>query len=128
MSDDDSKVLLLVVDDDAGVLELITAILEDGGYDTVHSGSAEEAFAVLQRQTRDLVGVVTDVNLGKGRPSGWDIARRARELSPKMPILYITGDSAHDWRALGVPHSALLQKPFAAAELVSAISHLRNTH
>ena len=45
------------MDDDASVLELITAILEDGGYDTVHSGSAEEAFAVLQRQTRDLVGV-----------------------------------------------------------------------
>jgi hypothetical protein len=36
----------------------------------------------------------------------------------------VTGASAHDWESHGVPHSIVLQKPFAPAQLVVAISSL----
>jgi hypothetical protein len=36
----------------------------------------------------------------------------------------MSGDSAHHWAAKGVPRSILLAKPFAAAQLVEAISSL----
>jgi hypothetical protein len=38
----------------------------------------------------------------------------------------MSGDSAEDWASKGVPHSIMLPKPFAPAQLVSAVSHLPN--
>lgn len=46
------------------------------------------------------------------------------EERPKLrdPILYVFGDSAHQWGSNGVPRSILLPKPFARA--VEALSTL----
>jgi CheY-like chemotaxis protein len=57
---------------------------------------------------------------------GWDVARRAREMEPEFPVVYMTGDSADDWASKGVPKSILLNKPFAPAQLITAISQLLN--
>ena len=39
--------------------------------------------SILQR------AIVTDIRLGHG-PSGWEIARGAREQAPKIPVIYIS--------------------------------------
>jgi hypothetical protein len=39
-------------------------------------------------------------------------------------VVYITGDSAHEWTVHGVPNSVLVTKPFAAAQVVTAVSQL----
>jgi hypothetical protein len=39
----------------------------------------------------------------------------------------MTGDSADEWASKGVPSSILLTKPFAPAQLVTAVSQLLNT-
>ena len=70
--------------------------------------------------------LVTDVSL-KGRMSGWDVARQVREIDPGCPVVYMTGGGGGDWPSQGVPHSILLQKPFAPAQLVTAIANLLNT-
>ena len=66
-----------------------------------------------------------DVNIGKP-PNGWVVARRAREVSATMPVIYMTGDSGHEWASQGVPNSLVLIKPFAPAQLVTAVSSLLN--
>ena len=71
--------------------------------------------------------LVTDINLGKDKMDGWAVARHARENEPDMPVVYMTGDSADDWASKGVPNSILLTKPFAPAQLVTAISQLLNS-
>ena len=68
-------------------------------------------------------GLITDISLGKG-PDGWEIARRARELIPKLPVVYISGHGSADWPSKGVPYSLTLSKPFATAQLITAISTL----
>lgn len=70
--------------------------------------------------------LVTDVKLS-GKIEGWEIAKYAREIDPALPVVYMTGDSADDWAANGVPSSILLTKPFAPAQLVTAVSQLLNT-
>jgi DNA-binding response OmpR family regulator len=62
-----------------------------------------------------------------GRIDGWEIARAAREVDPAFPIVYMTGAAADEWASRGVPNSILLTKPFAPAQLVTAISNLLNT-
>jgi hypothetical protein len=39
----------------------------------------------------------------------------------------MTGASADQWAANGVPNSILLEKPFAPAQLVTAVSQLTGT-
>jgi DNA-binding response OmpR family regulator len=58
--------------------------------------------------------------------SGWQVAKQARELDPTFPIVYMTGASANDWPSHGVPNSVLLEKPFAPAQLVTAVAQLLN--
>ena len=44
-----------------------------------------------------------------------------------MPVIYMTGTHSEQWASKGVPNSVLLAKPFAPAQLVTAISKLLNT-
>ncbi len=117
---------VLVVDNEALILDLLVTALEDGGYEVVQARSGHDALAILDEHAGVFGGVVTDVNLGGGS-TGWDVARRARELNPGLPIVYISGNSAHEWRAQGVPRSVLLSKPFALADVVVALASARNT-
>ena len=41
-------------------------------------------------------------------------------------VVYMTAASAGEWTANGVPLSVLLIKPFAPAQIVSAVSNLLN--
>jgi len=69
---------------------------------------------------------VTDINL-KDKLDGWEVARDVREIDPSMPVVYMTGSHSDDWASKGVPNSIMLAKPFAPAQLVTAISNLLNT-
>jgi CheY-like chemotaxis protein len=61
-----------------------------------------------------------------GRLDGWAVARAAREIEPEFPVVYMTGAAANEWGSKGVPNSILLNKPFAPAQLVTAVSQLLN--
>ena len=68
---------------------------------------------------------MTDINL-LGKLDGWEVGRAAREIDPTMPIIYMTGTHVEEWASKGVPNSLLLAKPFAPAQIVTAISQLLN--
>jgi len=69
--------------------------------------------------------LVTDIQL-RGVIEGWEVAKRARQIDPELPIVYMTGGNAAEWPSHGVPNSILLTKPFAPAQLVTAVSQLVN--
>ncbi|MBN8812369.1 MULTISPECIES: response regulator [unclassified Sphingomonas] len=118
-----NTILLLLVEDNPLIAELMKAALADRGYDVIWSGGGMEALGMLDDRVAEIAGLITDIRLGEG-PSGWKVAHHGRELRPELPVVYMTGDSAGDWTARGVPNSVLLQKPFAPAQLVTAISTL----
>jgi two-component system, cell cycle response regulator CpdR len=41
-----------------------------------------------------------------------------------LPVIYISGHGSADWPSKGVPNSVVLNKPFATAQLVTALSTL----
>jgi CheY-like chemotaxis protein len=97
--------------------------LEAGGYTIIEAASGDEALAAIGGASEAFAGILTDIRLGSG-PVGWDVARYARERTPDIPVVYTSGDSAHEWPVKGVPNSVMVQKPYAAAQLVTAISTL----
>lgn len=115
---------LLVIDDETLIRLDLVDVLEDGGYavkDVVDGGAGLAEIEIRD----DLRGLITDINLGTDI-NGWQVARRARKKFPKLAVVYITGDSASQWPAEGVPNSMVLQKPFADAQILNAITTLLN--
>jgi CheY-like chemotaxis protein len=114
---------ILLVDDQAMILHSIVDAIEDGGFSTLTAMSGKEAIEALNDPKFQFSGLVTDVNLEAGM-TGWEVARAARRRTPEIPVVYMTGDSAHEWPTQGVPNSLVLQKPFAMAQLTTAIAQL----
>lgn len=80
---------VLVVDDDALILHSQELALEDAGYSIATALGSQEAVAMLDKDPHEYRALVTDVNMGDDRPTGWDVAKHARELNAKIPVVYI---------------------------------------
>jgi len=115
--------MLLVVDDDSSFLRMLERMLGRAGFDVVTASDGAEAIAKLDLGHDRLTLVITDIRLGNG-PDGWAVGRHARELDLDMPLIYISGDRAPEWQSEGVPGSAMIPKPFRAAQLVEKILEL----
>jgi CheY-like chemotaxis protein len=118
-----APVVVLVVEDQDLLRATVVPSLEEAGYTVVEASTGDAAVRTLQEKAETIRALVTDVDLG-GKITGWDIAHRARELNPALAVVYMTGASADDWAANGVPNSILLKKPFAPAQLITAVSQL----
>ena len=118
--------LLLLVEDEPLILLVAQDALEAGGYTVLPVQIASEAIDALGSRIGEMSGLVTDIRL-PGGTDGWEIARHARKLRGDLPVVYTTGDSAADWPVKGVPNSVVVQKPYAGAQLLTAISTLMTT-
>jgi CheY-like chemotaxis protein len=122
--------IVLVVEDEESLQEIVHDALEEGGFDlTIVASivaSGQEAVAMIESGVVKYSALVTDINV-KGAMMGWEIARLVRQIDPTFPIVYMMGAAADDWASEGVPNSILLKKPFAPAQLVTAVSQLLNT-
>lgn len=117
--------VVLVVEDDLLIQGVVRQALADGGFETKITASGEEAFTLLDGNKSKYRALLTDVNL-RGTLTGWDVAKRAREHDPDIAVVYMTGAAADQWTSHGVPNSLLINKPFAAAQVVTAVSQLLN--
>ena len=117
--------VILVVEDDHAIQSVVEEALTDGGFEPAIAASGEEAVTLLKGGLTKYRALVTDINL-RGTMGGWEVAKVAREIDPEFPIIYMTGASADEYASRGVPNSILLTKPFAPAQLVTAVSQLLN--
>ena len=121
----ESVPVILVIEDDDSIQTLVEDALSDGGFEPAIAPSGEEAVTLLKGRTGNYRALVTDISL-RGKIDGWEVARQAREIDPEFPVVYISGGSAAEWPSKGVPNSVMVPKPFAPAQLVTAISNLLN--
>ena len=115
------KILLLV--DEALIRHDLKEALVEAGFDVTEAGSGGEALSEFEAGASRISGLITDINLGN-ESDGWEIARRGRELIPDLPVVYISGHGSAEWPSKGVPNSLIVSKPFAPAQLITAISTL----
>ena len=101
--------VVLVVEDEPLIQILVEEALSDGGFKSETVGSGEEAIALLEGDSARYRALLTDINV-QGELTGWDVARRARELQSEIPVVYMTGAAAEQWNSQGVPNTQLLNR------------------
>jgi DNA-binding response OmpR family regulator len=116
---------LLLAEDDKPLQALVEEVLLEAGFVVVIASSGTQALAELEAKGTQLTAVITDIKLGEG-PDGWDVGRRARVLSPYMPVVYMSGDSMDEWPKNGVSNSVFFAKPCKLAGIITAVSTLIN--
>lgn len=118
-----SKARVLVVEDEARICELLTDMLEMDGYQSQCVQTDRGAYETLQHD-RAFACMIVDVNLGSGT-TGYDVARYARRIDPRLPVIYVSGQtSSASFEVNGVPGSLFLPKPFTADELLDQVRKL----
>jgi len=115
---------IIIVEDEDLIQAMLACEFEDGGFTVAQATNVEQAIFLLDRPGAEYRALVTDIRLGHAGMAGWDVARHAREINPRTPVVYIGGDSECDWAARGVPNSIMIPKPFVPAQVLSAISRL----
>jgi len=114
----------LVVDDDPGLLGLLTRLLELEDLDVTAVSSGEAALAAARDERPDLA--ILDVNLPG--LSGYEVCRALRELyGPALPIVFVSGARTEPYdRVAGLLLGAddYLVKPFAPDELLARVRAL----
>ena len=117
--------LLLLVEDEALIRDFLELAIQDAGFEIMTAADGREGLAELEADPTRFRAVITDIRLGDG-PDGWRVGQRARELVADMPVVYMSGDSSHEWASRGVPNSVMVAKPFAPARIITAVSTLLN--
>ena len=119
---ENTRIHILVVDDDRGILELVRRSLEHEGYqvDTI-----ENSKAVLEQNLEWYQMIILDVMM-----PGMDGFSLCRELRDRVdcPILFLTArtDEQSVLTGLGIGADDYLTKPFRVAELRARVAaHLR---
>jgi len=108
---------VLVVEDEASLLEMLTLMLRTLGYDVRTACDAPEAMRLFAAEPFDLV--LTDYGL-PGAP-GTDVARQCKAQRPGTKVILATGWGAEVARGEA---DLVLTKPFAARQLAAAIREL----
>jgi excisionase family DNA binding protein len=108
---------ILVVDDEAGIRELLAKTLAVAEYDVDLAAGGQEALERLHREQYDLV--ITDLRMPG--VDGLTLIREARRYMPQLPIIIITGYSteASAIEAINLGVNGYLTKPFRVPKVLS---------
>jgi DNA-binding NtrC family response regulator len=106
---------LLIVDDEAPLLDLLRRYLVRLNYEVETAGTAEEALALFKTDPARFALVITDLTLDD--INGEDLLEQMRQLKPGLPGLIASG-YPHEPR---LKHVDFLLKPFLPSALVSAV-------
>jgi CheY-like chemotaxis protein len=115
-----TRLRILFVDDNRISGLINCSLLRDMGYDVTEVFSGYEAIAEI-RGTAPFSGLVTDVNLGAG-PDGFEVARAARLLNARLPVIYVSAAEQARFAVEGVSNSVFIGKPYDPRCVVEALA------
>ncbi len=107
--------LLLVIDDEPGILEMLSIVFEKEGYRVLKAKSCKAGLEHLATCTPDLI--LTDLRMPDG--NGFDILNGAKERMPDTPVIMITAYTSTKTAidALKAGAYDYISKPFDIDEL-----------
>lgn len=110
---------ILVIDDDADTLELISTLLDRSNI-TLTALNLAEALDIVKKEFIDVV--VCDINLGK--ENGFQLIEELKNNLLEIPFIIVSGDVdlEKEARAKKLGAVAIMEKPFHYEELLEIIN------
>jgi PAS domain S-box-containing protein len=112
---------VLVVDDETELLEIAQAYLTEMGYSAMRADNAASALNTLALH-KEIDLMITDIIMPGGM-NGVELAKKARELSPELKVIYSSGypsDALVERSGTSVD-GPLLRKPYQRSEFATMI-------
>jgi len=110
---------ILIVDDEQGILNMLTILLKSEGHDPTSALGAEKALEILKAKQFEVM--ITDIRMAP--MNGMQLLRIVREEYPNMSVIMLTAfgqvDTAIEANHLGA--FEYLKKPFRSEELIMTI-------
>jgi two-component system KDP operon response regulator KdpE len=109
---------VLVIEDDAGLREVLSALLEAEGYRVILAETGRRALIEARSHKPDAVLV----DLGLPDRDGQDVIRKIREFSP-VPIIVLSARTMESEKVLALDGGAddYVTKPFGSTELLARV-------
>ena len=112
---------MLLVEDEATVLKVGSAMLDELGYTVLTAGTPGEALALMASHAGKIDLLMTDVVMPE--MNGRDLAEKLQKESPGLRCLFVSGYTAN---VIFPPETEndgvqFLQKPFTASSLAVAV-------
>ena len=107
--------LILVADDEQALCELIAAELTEFNYRVISAANGAEAVALFKQHAGEVRLLITDNSMPV--MTGPQAIVEIRKLKPGLPVILASGEGGTDLEGV-----AELEKPFALAELLNAVS------
>jgi DNA-binding NtrC family response regulator len=116
--------LLVVVDDEQGILDVVSRFARRAGFDVVTCGGGRDAIARLQERRADLVMV----DLRMPDVGGLDVLRAIREIDPQCQAVLMTGYASVDTAVEAIKLGAMdyLSKPLDFARVQQLLATVRD--
>ena len=114
------KIKILVAEDDLQLGFIIKDNLEEAGFQVVNCPDGEAAWEYYQKTTPDVC--ILDINMPYR--DGFSVAKKIRQKSDIVPILFLTAKSLEEDKLKGFAIGAddYIVKPFSMKELLSRIN------
>ena len=110
---------ILVVEDDPGVREYVTAQLRGLGYRVIEAADGVQALELLAGAEK--VNLLFSDIVMPGGLTGWQLAERARETRPDLKVVFTSGYTEGAFSGQIDPTLQLLQKPYRKTDLARII-------
>lgn len=110
----------LILDDEPSVRDILGRMLGMMGYDTVTSGTIEDALRAIETESEFDI-VLTDLHLGEG--TGIDMLQALKQKAPLTVKLVVSGYASKETAIECLRHGAFdfVEKPFAFSQLTAAM-------
>ena len=111
----ETKVTILLVEDDPNLSDVLKDYLDLLGYQVIHAADGERGLDLYRKSVIDLC--ILDVMLPK--KDGFTLARNIREINRQVPIIFLTARGLMEDRVTGFKAGCddYISKPFSSEEL-----------
>jgi PAS domain S-box-containing protein len=115
---------VLLVEDDDTVRDLAKRILTEAGYWVTATSQGADALRLLEDPRQEFEILISDVVMPGMR--GVELARRAEQLRPELPVLMMSGYTTplDEEDRVAMAEAPLLEKPFSRRDLLGAVRDL----
>lgn len=116
---EETKPVVLVVDDEIVVRNAIATYLYRAGYTVISAAHGLEALELSRAYPDRVHLLITDVDIP--RMSGFDLCEHLKRERPGMRVMILSGENQDSQKVHGLP---ILRRPFTSTDLIEAVRQL----